>query len=318
MSSKLRISLSCLLLTSLLFTTNTLPMAADGFVDVEEGDKYYVAITYLKEQGIIDGYDDNTFRSSEDINRAEALKIITLATELFEEGEIEEPDGSIEEGEDRPFTDTPLSAWYTPYLEEAKDRGIINGYEDGSYKPDQTVKLVEALKIIQQAAEISDFPEITDENTFADAGVGFWYSEYVAYAKEHTLINVSASNGILPEQELTRGYLAEIIYRFLRRGEIEEFGKATFYGAAVQGNGTASGETFDMNLHTAAHKTLPFGTMVKATNLANGKSVNVKINDRGPYGYGRVIDLSSSAFEEIAWLGSGVIYVQIEVVESPA
>ncbi|MFA5948577.1 MAG: septal ring lytic transglycosylase RlpA family protein, partial [Candidatus Gracilibacteria bacterium] len=92
------------------------------------------------------------------------------------------------------------------------------------------------------------------------------------------------------------------------------FGKATYYGAAVQGNGTASGETFDMNVFTAAHKTLPFGTIVKATNLANGKSVEVKINDRGPYGAGRVLDLSSSAFKELAPLSTGVITIQYEVI----
>jgi len=315
MSNKLRTILTSMLLVPMILTTNILPIAAEGFVDVEEGDKYYVSITYLKENGIINGYGDNTFRASEDINRAEALKIITLATELFTEGEIEE-DGEIEEGEKRPFIDTPLSAWYTPYLEAAKEKEIINGYEDGSYKPEQTVKLVEALKIMQEAVEISDYPEITDDSTFADAGVGYWFSKYVAYSKEHTLTNISSSNEVFPEQELTRGYLAEIIYRFLKRESNFEFGKATFYGAAVQGNGTASGETFDMNLFTAAHKTLPFGTMVRATNLANGKYVDVKINDRGPYGYGRVIDLSSSAFEEIAWLGSGVIFIQVEVLEN--
>lgn len=317
MSNKLRVALSCLLLIPMILTTNILPMAADGFVDVEEGDKYYVAITYLKEQGIINGYDDNTFRADEDVNRAEALKIITLATELFNEEEIEAT-SEIEEGEERPFTDTPLSAWYTPYLQAAKDKGIIKGYEDGTYMPEQTVKLVEALKIMQEATETADFPELIDENSFADTGTDAWYAKYVAYAKEHTLINISSSNEIFPDQELTRGYLAEIIYRFLKRGNSHEFGKATFYGAAVQGNGTASGETFDMYKFTAAHKTLPFGTIIKATNLANGKSVNVKINDRGPYGYGRILDLSSSAFEEIAWLGAGVIYVETEVVESPA
>ena len=94
-----------------------------------------------------------------------------------------------------------------------------------------------------------------------------------------------------------------------------EFGKATWYGAALQGNYTASGSIFDYHQMTAAHKTLPFGTMVKVTNMANGESIEVEITDRGPYGPGRVIDLTSAAFEEIASLGAGVIYVQYEIVE---
>lgn len=307
--------LSAILIIPILFLSNAPTTKAENFTDVKEGDKYFTAITYLKENGLIKGYDDNTFRAKNEVNRAEALKIITLATGMLNEEELVQETESEEEQEP-PFTDTPLSAWYTPYLKAAKQKGVINGYEDGSYKPEQTVKLVEALKILQESSEISDFPEITDDTTFADAGVGFWFSKYVAYAKEKTLINISPSNEIFPDQEVTRGYLSEIVYRFIKSKEGLEFGKATFYGANVQGNGTASGETFDKDSFTAAHKTIPFGTTVRVTNLANGKSVPVKINDRGPYGYGRIIDLSSGAFEQIASLGTGVIYVQVEILES--
>jgi rare lipoprotein A len=65
---------------------------------------------------------------------------------------------------------------------------------------------------------------------------------------------------------------------------------------------------------TAAHKTLTFGTMVEATNLANGKMVTVEITDRGPYGAGRVLDLSSGAFEQLASLGAGVINVGYKIL----
>ncbi len=311
------IKLKSLLLIPIILFTHITPIAAEGFVDVEEGDKYFVSISYLKEKGIINGYDDNTFRADEQINRAEALKMITLATEVFIEENMQ-ADASFSEEDERPFEDTPLSAWYTPYLKAAKDKGIISGYPDGSYKPEQTVKLAEVLKILMEAAEISQYPDITEDTVFADTPTNEWFAKYVAFAKQETLLNISMANEIFPTQELTRGYLAEILYRFLRRDATYEFGKATFYGKASQGSGTASGETFDYNKFTAAHKSLPFGTMVKVTNLANGKSVSVKITDRGPYGHGRVIDLSSSAFEEIAWLGSGVIYVQLEIEQYPA
>ena len=74
---------------------------------------------------------------------------------------------------------------------------------------------------------------------------------------------------------------------------------------------------FDMYEMTAAHKTLPFGSIVEVTNLANGKTVQVEITDRGPYGPGRVIDLTSSAFEVISSLSRGIIYVEYKVISEP-
>jgi rare lipoprotein A len=82
-----------------------------------------------------------------------------------------------------------------------------------------------------------------------------------------------------------------------------------------QSKKTASGELYDKAKKTAAHKKLPFGTKVKVTNTKNSKSVIVKINDRGPFAKGRVVDLSSSAFSSIAKLDAGVIDVKIEVMK---
>lgn len=94
-----------------------------------------------------------------------------------------------------------------------------------------------------------------------------------------------------------------------------ETGKASFYAHKHQAKKTASGELYDFKKNTAAHKTLPFGTKVRVTNMENGKSVVVKINDRGPFVKGRILDLSQSAFSNIASTLSGVIKVKIEVVE---
>jgi len=77
---------------------------------------------------------------------------------------------------------------------------------------------------------------------------------------------------------------------------------------------TASGETFNQLAKTAAHKKLPFGTRVKVTNTKNGRSIVVKINDRGPFVKGRIIDLSKSAFKKIGNTKLGVINVKIEVI----
>lgn len=92
-------------------------------------------------------------------------------------------------------------------------------------------------------------------------------------------------------------------------------GKASWYGDAHHGRKTASGETFDMNALTAAHRTLPLGTRVLVTNLANGRSIEVRINDRGPMVPDRIIDLSLGAARALGGVGAGVFRVRIAVVE---
>lgn len=91
-------------------------------------------------------------------------------------------------------------------------------------------------------------------------------------------------------------------------------GAASYYGKRFHGRTTANGERFDMHAMTAAHRTLPFGTKVRVTNRNNGKAVIVRINDRGPYSGGRVIDLSRAAAETIGMIRAGVISVNIEVI----
>ena len=94
-------------------------------------------------------------------------------------------------------------------------------------------------------------------------------------------------------------------------------GVASYYGERFDGRRTASGVRFDMNAMTAAHRTLAFGTQVKVTNKANGRSVYVVVNDRGPFVGGRTIDLSKGAAREIGMLGSGVAPVRLQIVGSP-
>jgi rare lipoprotein A len=91
----------------------------------------------------------------------------------------------------------------------------------------------------------------------------------------------------------------------------EQTGIASYYGGKFIGRPTASGEIFDATKLTAAHKTLPFGTVVKVTNLSNYKSVIVRINDRGPFVAGRIIDLSEAAAKKIAMIQAGVQKVTI-------
>ena len=93
---------------------------------------------------------------------------------------------------------------------------------------------------------------------------------------------------------------------------ITESGKASYYADKFEGRKTASGEIFHQSKMTAAHRTLPFGTKVKVINLANGRAVNVKINDRGPFAEGRVIDLSRKAASKLGIITTGVAPVEIK------
>lgn len=94
----------------------------------------------------------------------------------------------------------------------------------------------------------------------------------------------------------------------------ESAGKASFYANKFEGKTTASGETYRHELLTAAHRTLPFGTLVKVTNISNGKTVVVRINDRGPFIEERIIDVSKSAATTLDFVNIGITEVTLEIV----
>ncbi len=94
--------------------------------------------------------------------------------------------------------------------------------------------------------------------------------------------------------------------------QASEVGMASYYANKFAGRKTASGEKYRKSKKTAAHQTLPFGTRVKVTNLANGRTVKVRINDRGPFAKGRIIDLSKSAARKVGLLQAGVAKVKLE------
>jgi rare lipoprotein A len=93
-----------------------------------------------------------------------------------------------------------------------------------------------------------------------------------------------------------------------------EEGFASFYGKSFQGRRTASGLPFDPGAATAAHKSLPFGTSVRITNLENGRSVTATINDRGPYVGGRIVDVSQALARQLGFVRAGMARVQVEIL----
>ncbi len=97
----------------------------------------------------------------------------------------------------------------------------------------------------------------------------------------------------------------------------EEVGIASWYGAQHHGKRTASGEIFDMNRLTAAHRSLPFGTRLLVTNRDNNRTTEVRVNDRGPFVKGRILDVSYAAARQLGALGSGTFAVRLRVIALP-
>lgn len=118
------------------------------------------------------------------------------------------------------------------------------------------------------------------------------------------------------EQPARRGFLS----LFSRRDDSQasavpaQVGKASWYGGDFHGGRTANGERYDMESLTAAHRTLPFGTQIKVTNLENGQECVVRINNRGPFRQGRILDVSRAAARELGMIGRGIAKVQMQIL----
>ncbi len=121
---------------------------------------------------------------------------------------------------------------------------------------------------------------------------------------------VSANPGLKDKAAGERLHVA------LDRGAAQA-GLASWYGPQFHGRQTANGETYDMDGISAAHKTLPFGTVVRVKNLDNGKALDVRVNDRGPFIRGRILDLSRGAAERLGLIGPGVARVEVALVSWP-
>lgn len=268
--------------------------------DVPENQEYAIAITAMTEAGVVSGYEDNSFKPMNEVSRVEALKMILEAS-----GRIETMTGNENEA---PFEDMDSEAWYVPYVNYGYEEGFISGDDNGDLRPDASINRAEALKILLFATNKAyELPEGSDDT---------WFSAYLDYAIENALLVPDSSGNYTPEASLTRGELCELLYRFQNHpytGEVE-FGVATYYGYSFNGSNTASGTTLDTYGYMAAHKTLPFGTRVRITNTSSNESVIVTIVDRGPYGEGRIIDLTPAAFEELGLLSTGVLNVRLEVL----
>jgi len=305
-------------------TSTTDPVFQDLFPDLKVGSQYYIGVKYLKDLGLIQGYPDGKFVPLKLVNRAEALKILTGAIKFHSFVTAEVPIATLEASAEAstpatptcPFPDLDKTAWYYSYVCGAFSDQVVSGYPDGTFKPEQNINRAEALKMDILQTGLSTYT--TSPENFDDVLPTDWFYDYAKLANEKTFIVEDRSGNLTPGLEMNRGEFAMLIYRTIRAIKNgSEFGNATYYGGRFDGGTTTSGDTLQANLPTAAHKTLPFGTIVKVTNLTNGKSVEVRINDRGPYVDGAIIDLSTSAFQQIDSLSTGVVPSEVEVISQP-
>jgi len=178
-------------------------LASAAFTDLPEGNPNKAAIEALVSQGALKGYEDNTFRPDQNVNRAEAIKIILLGLGV----KVNEASTSGSN-----FTDVKKTDWFFPYVGTAKDLGMIKGYEDGSFKPTQTVTRAEAMKMASVAVGVS--PENPKDLPFIDVQKDAWYAPYAQYAKDENIVPPQTDGRWHPDSQLSRAKLSEMIYRF--------------------------------------------------------------------------------------------------------
>ena len=230
-----------------------LAVASGGFTDVPASHPNNAAIMALKERGIIAGYPDGTFKPDQAVNRVEALKIILLGSN------IGVPDASGDGG----FKDTDANAWYAKYILKAQILAIVQGYPDGSFKPEQTVNLAENLKLLLKTAQIDVTKLSANEDPYADVPKTEWYAKYAQYAKDHNLIDADSNNKIYPAQGMTRAKLAEMMYRlaYINEHGLEKFSVPTLQTQETYMEVSISDFTF-----TPAEMTIGTGSKVRWTN----------------------------------------------------
>jgi hypothetical protein len=176
--------------------------ASANFSDVALGHKNAQAIAFLKDAGVIGGFSDGTFKPGEKLNRAQLMKILV-------EGQGITPDPTQYKN---CFTDV-TDQWYAPYVCYAKEVGWVDGFEDGSFKPEEPVKKAQAIKMTIESQGFAGNKEDCNEDLFKDTDASKWYGKYVCVALEKGLLEEDKDGNYVPTGDMTRAQVAENIYR---------------------------------------------------------------------------------------------------------
>lgn len=188
---------SILLLAALAF-----PLGAQAaqFSDLDQSNPHYTAIMALVDQGVLQGYGDGRFLADQEVTRAETVKIVILGAGFDTSAPTE-----------LHFSDVASSDWHVNYVESAYRSGLIQGYEDGRFLPNQTVTRAEAVKIVLSSVEL-DYGTVSSD-LYDDVKAGDWFAPYAAYASEWNIVGAQTDGLWHPHEEVTRGELAEMMYR---------------------------------------------------------------------------------------------------------
>lgn len=171
------------------------------------GDKNQLAIQDLQERGIISGYPDGTFKPDQTLNRAELIKILVGGTgiqPLLQDYKSCFPDVQFE--------------WFAPYVCYAKNKGWVQGYPDGTFKPGKTVNKVEAIKMLVNSQGY-ELPTIITGVIFEDVDNTAWYAAFIKVAKEKGLLEETGTK-FSPAGDMERGAISENIYRAIQVTEL--------------------------------------------------------------------------------------------------
>ncbi len=176
-----------------------------SFADVSQESPYFDAVEFAHERGIVEGYDDGTFRPNQTINRAEFVKILIgmSAADLEIDSCMNGAPDDLYYSRPFLFADTPVGAWYLPFVCTAKSRGIVGGYWDGSFRAGNDINVAEAAKIIVQSVGSGALR----------TGSGPWYAPYISTLEARAALPTELKRVSDP---LTRGQMTEIIYRLTK------------------------------------------------------------------------------------------------------
>jgi hypothetical protein len=172
-----------------------------AYSDVTNLHDNYVAITYLSEAGVIQGYDDGTFKPEKLVNRAEALKIILEGSGVDTSAEVTSS----------AYSDVNITDWFAKYVIGATTLGIVSGNPDGTFAPARNVARAEFMKMILLTNAFKA-DKWKDQKIFNDVPADAWYTPYMNYAGSAGLITPDASNNLLPGKVMPRGEVAEVMY----------------------------------------------------------------------------------------------------------
>lgn len=173
------------------------------FSDVSEEHENKSAIEYLRNEGIVQGYENGQFKPDYTINRAEFIKIVAGSLESFSQQKLDDcvKDKDLKNWTSMYFEDIPMDAWFASYICVAKELGIVDGYPDGTFKPAQDVNFVEASKIVANAQGLKTAEQSGDED---------WYIRYVKSLETESAIPESIRSF---GKRITRGEMAEVVFR---------------------------------------------------------------------------------------------------------